>query len=200
MNIDLLSTIKGSLLENFLPRGWNLNRMDAIAALPPEKALSRASHWHARFEPVPAADLAEFEVSMGLEIAALIIEAAQEKRDERHQTEVTPLSGKGLVEPPLVLGDGAHVHPLGPQRGPVAIGHALGGALRGKLQEGLVAGPGPESEQAGIVEDRGGDEHPRSEGGTEAHVPRHVDHGPPDRKPRVAEGEGVSHLRPQHGQ
>ena len=31
MKLDLLSTIKGSALEDFFPAGWDLARMDALA-------------------------------------------------------------------------------------------------------------------------------------------------------------------------
>jgi glucosamine-6-phosphate deaminase len=77
MRIDLLTTLKGSLLEGFFPAGWDLARMDALAALPPASALSRAPHWHPAFEPVPADDVRDLEVVMGLEIATLILETRE---------------------------------------------------------------------------------------------------------------------------
>jgi glucosamine-6-phosphate deaminase len=81
MKIDLLATLKGSLLEGFLPPGWDLARMDAIAALPAARALERAPHWHPEFRPVPARELAEFEVDMGLEIALEILRAREARRE-----------------------------------------------------------------------------------------------------------------------
>ena len=77
MKIDLLSTLQGSLLEGFLPSGWDLARLDAIAALPAAAARRRAPHWHPRFEPVPLHDLQELEVEMGIEIAMQILRARE---------------------------------------------------------------------------------------------------------------------------
>jgi glucosamine-6-phosphate deaminase len=80
MKIDLLSTLKGSLLEGFFPAGWNLARMDALASRPREEVLRRAPHWHRDFEPVPCASVHDLEVEMGLEIAVAILRAKEEKR------------------------------------------------------------------------------------------------------------------------
>ncbi|MBN1420707.1 MAG: hypothetical protein JXP34_18185 [Planctomycetes bacterium] len=79
--MDLLSTLSGSLLEGFFPRGWDLARFDRLAALPPAEAVARRPHWHERFEAVACADLAEFEVRMGHEIALEIRAARDAKRD-----------------------------------------------------------------------------------------------------------------------
>ncbi len=75
MKIDLLNTIKGSLLEGFLPRGWDLERMDSIAALTAAEVLEPGAHWHGDFEPIAARTVHDFEVEMGLEIAREITRA-----------------------------------------------------------------------------------------------------------------------------
>ena len=81
MRIDLLSTLKDSLLEGFFPAGWNLTRMDALASLPAKDAVRRAPHWHPDFEPVPVGTVGDLEVEMGLEIAHEIIRAREAKRE-----------------------------------------------------------------------------------------------------------------------
>jgi glucosamine-6-phosphate deaminase len=78
--IDLISTIRGSLLEGFFPKGWDLARLDAIASRPPERITEREPSWHADFRPEPCADVAEMEVRMGVEIAHEVIRAREAGR------------------------------------------------------------------------------------------------------------------------
>jgi glucosamine-6-phosphate deaminase len=80
VQLDLLSTLKGSLLEGFFPAGWDLARMDALASRPPERILAREPWWHERFEPIACADVNELEVRMGLEIATEVIRAREAGR------------------------------------------------------------------------------------------------------------------------
>lgn len=70
--MDLLSTIKGSLLENFFPAGWDLAKIDNCCKNQPEAVTERQPFWNAGFSPVPCADITEFDVSMGHEIARQI--------------------------------------------------------------------------------------------------------------------------------
>ncbi|GHU97821.1 hypothetical protein FACS1894211_00390 [Clostridia bacterium] len=66
--VNLKSTIKGGLLENFYPVGWDLDKIDKCVGTP-ETVLQRQSDWHKDFEPVMCGDISEFEVKMGHEIA-----------------------------------------------------------------------------------------------------------------------------------
>lgn len=139
MKIDLLSTIKGSLLEGFLPRGWNLARMDEIAGLPRDKVLERAPHWNVGFEPVPCSDLAGLEVRMGLEIAALIVESA---RVGRELVLILPVGPMGMyrwtIEVLRRWGQGCgHVHGFNMDEWSDAEGNTLPGNVRGSFQEAM---------------------------------------------------------------
>src|SRR5437870_4413593 len=67
--MNLISTLKGSLLEGFFPAGWDLARIDALVSDDPGDLTRAAPWWHAEFEPVPCATLADFEVLMGHEVA-----------------------------------------------------------------------------------------------------------------------------------
>jgi len=78
MAITLLSTLKGSLLEDFFPKGWDLERIDRCCSHPPESVAERQSWWHPRFQPVPCDTLEEFEVLMGHEIARTIRRTREE--------------------------------------------------------------------------------------------------------------------------
>lgn len=73
--MDLLSTIEGSLLAGFFPKGWNLALIDQLAEIHGEQLLSRRAWWHSGFEPVSCTDLSEFDVKMGHEIALTIRQA-----------------------------------------------------------------------------------------------------------------------------
>lgn len=72
MNIDLISTMRGSLLEDFFPAGWDLRKIDNCCANPPETILDRQPWWHREFQPVPCATLADFDAMLGHEIAMQI--------------------------------------------------------------------------------------------------------------------------------
>jgi glucosamine-6-phosphate deaminase len=70
--INLNSTLKGSLLEGFFPAGWDLEKIDACCSQPPESVLERQAWWNAGFEPVPCDTLADFDTMLGHEIAKQI--------------------------------------------------------------------------------------------------------------------------------
>src|SRR5260370_13755538 len=75
--MDLLTTISGSLMEGFLPRGWDLAKIAGLAALP---ATARQTGWHPQFQPVGCATLEDFDTYMGHEIAREIQVARQDGR------------------------------------------------------------------------------------------------------------------------
>ncbi len=77
--MDLMSTLKGSLLENFFPAGWDLDRMDRCIG-EPGTVLERQPHWNAGFAPVPCDSLSDFDTFMGHEIALQVRKAREEGR------------------------------------------------------------------------------------------------------------------------
>jgi glucosamine-6-phosphate deaminase len=79
--MDLLSTIKGSMLESFFPAGWDLAKIDACCSHRPESATERQKHWHAKFEPIACETLADFEIMMGHEIALTFKKTREAKRE-----------------------------------------------------------------------------------------------------------------------
>ena len=76
MKIDLISTLKDSLLEKFFPEGWNLKKLDSCIA-EPSKITEKQSWWDKGFNPIPCANLEEFGMKMGHEIAMKICEARE---------------------------------------------------------------------------------------------------------------------------
>jgi len=80
MAMNLMSTLKGSLLEGFFPAGWDLDALDKICSRPPEAITKREPWWNKRFEPVPCETLADFDTMMGHEIAMEIAMARKAKK------------------------------------------------------------------------------------------------------------------------
>ena len=66
--MDFMSTVKGSLLENFYPEGWDMAKIDACC----EKGVQREDFWHKDFNPIACEDIHEFDAKMGHEIALQI--------------------------------------------------------------------------------------------------------------------------------
>lgn len=80
MIMDFNSTVEGSLLEGFYPKGWDMKKIDECCANAPESITDRQSFWNKNFAPVECKDVAEFDVKMGHEIANEIRKANAEKR------------------------------------------------------------------------------------------------------------------------
>lgn len=78
--MNLISTYSGSLMEGFLPRGWDLAKIDACCSHPPASVTERQPWWHERFEPIPCQDVADFDVMLGHEIAKTIRRCRDEGR------------------------------------------------------------------------------------------------------------------------
>jgi glucosamine-6-phosphate deaminase len=78
--MNLLTTLQGSLMEGFLPAGWDLVKIDRLAAAGAAEFARREAWWHARFEPVACASYDDFDTYMGHEIAREIQRTAQEGR------------------------------------------------------------------------------------------------------------------------
>jgi len=70
--INLLTTIKGSLLDGFYPRGWNLKKIDQCCAAGLKKLTKPAKHWHKDFKPIVVKDVAAMDKKMGSAIAQQI--------------------------------------------------------------------------------------------------------------------------------
>lgn len=75
-NMNFMSTVKGSLLENFYPVGWDMEKIDACC----EKGTVREAFWNNAFTPVACEMLADFDTYMGHEIANEIRKAGERKQ------------------------------------------------------------------------------------------------------------------------
>lgn len=91
--MNLMDTLKGSLLEGFFPAGWDLAKMDACCGDGPEDALKRQSFWNPGFTPVPCDDVPSFNAMMGHEIA---LEIKKARDDGRKLAIILPAGPMGM--------------------------------------------------------------------------------------------------------
>ncbi|MBR6748868.1 MAG: glucosamine-6-phosphate isomerase [Clostridia bacterium] len=73
--MDFMSTVKGSLLEGFLPAGWDMAKFDECCSHAPKEITKRQSFWNKNFKPVECEQVADFDMMMGHEIAIQIKKA-----------------------------------------------------------------------------------------------------------------------------
>jgi glucosamine-6-phosphate deaminase len=91
--MNLLTTFAGSMMEGFLPRGWDLQKIDRCCSHPPQSIGEKQPWWHAGFEPVPCDSIADFDVMMGHEIAQAI---AQTRSAGRKAALILPVGPMGM--------------------------------------------------------------------------------------------------------
>lgn len=83
--LSMLNTIRGSQLEKFYPRGWDLRRIDKCCAMNLKQLVKPAKFWHRDFKAVPADEIG---APMGNAIAD-VIEKTQ--RDGRKLAIILPV-------------------------------------------------------------------------------------------------------------
>ncbi len=81
MAINLMTTLKGSLLEDYFPKGWDLAAINACCSRAPETITKRERWWHKGFVPVACNTLEDFDVMMGHAIAQEIADAKSAGHD-----------------------------------------------------------------------------------------------------------------------
>jgi len=93
MALNLISTLKGSLLEHFFPKGWDLAKFDRLCSRKPSEITRRESWWNRRYRAVPCASLADFNMLMGHEIA---LEIQQAHKAGRKLALILPVGPMGM--------------------------------------------------------------------------------------------------------
>ncbi len=74
--MNFMTTVKGSLLENFYPAGWDMQKIDECC----EKGVAREEFWNKDFTPIGCGSLADFDTYMGHEIAMQVKLTREEGR------------------------------------------------------------------------------------------------------------------------
>ncbi|MFD0693799.1 glucosamine-6-phosphate isomerase [Paenibacillus sp. GCM10027628] len=93
--MDFLDTVRGSLLEGFYPKGWDLAKIDQCCALPPEAIGERQPFWHDDFQPVACANVHDFDMMLGHEIA---LEIRRTKEEGKKLAVILPVGPMGMYK------------------------------------------------------------------------------------------------------
>jgi glucosamine-6-phosphate deaminase len=91
--MNLLTTLSGSMMEGFLPAGWDLARIDELASQPMSELGRREPWWHRDFEPVECTSYEDFDTYMGHEIA---MEVLRTRRESRSLILILPVGPMGM--------------------------------------------------------------------------------------------------------
>jgi glucosamine-6-phosphate deaminase len=91
--MNLITTFTGSMMEGFLPRGWDLAKIDRCCSNKPQSIGDRQPWWHTGFQPVSCESVADFDVMMGHEIASAI---KQTKAAGRKAALILPVGPMGM--------------------------------------------------------------------------------------------------------
>ncbi len=89
--MNLLTTLEGSMMDGFFPRGWDLGRIDGCCSNPPGSIGDRQPWWDPGFEPVACRSVEDFDVMLGHEIALAIRRARDEGREAAMILPVGPM-------------------------------------------------------------------------------------------------------------
>ena len=79
--LTMLSTMQGSLIEGFYPKGWDLGRIDRCCGLGLKRVTQRSKWWHKEFKAVTVRDVAQMDRKMGEAIAQEIITTRKRKQE-----------------------------------------------------------------------------------------------------------------------
>ena len=87
--MDFFFFLKGSMCEDFFPKGWDLAKFDACC----EKGVAREDFWNPEFTPIECADVHDFDILMGHEIAQQIKNA---RNDGQKLALILPVGPMGM--------------------------------------------------------------------------------------------------------
>lgn len=76
--MNLMSTLQGTLLDGFYPKGWDLEKIDACCSHSPDEIMTRQPFWNESFQPIACSEVHDLGVMMGHEIALNIRRTKEE--------------------------------------------------------------------------------------------------------------------------
>jgi glucosamine-6-phosphate deaminase len=137
--MDLISTLAGSMMEGFFPKGWDLAKIDRLAAAAPASLDERRPWWNPHFQPVACASFEDFDTFMGHEIA---LEVQRAKQAGRPIAFILPVGPMGMYRWAVYFlkewGVGCeHVHGFNMDEWSDAQGNTLPGNQPGGFQHAM---------------------------------------------------------------
>ena len=138
--LNLFNTIKGSLLENFYPAGWNLRKMDRCCTLGLAGVTQRQKFWNSDFRPRAVKDVAEMDRRMGDAIADQIEQSRKAGRKLAFILPVGPMGMYATVVNRLKAGRTAcdHVTTFNMDEWSDAKGNTMPGYQVGGFEQAMV--------------------------------------------------------------
>ncbi len=137
--LNLLSTIKGSMLEDFFPSGWDLAKIESCCSLNPEQIFERQPYWHEQFQPIQCENIYDFDTYMGHEIA-LLIKSTRERGEELAM--ILPVGPMGMYRWAVYFlkqwqVSASHVHGFNMDEWSDEFGNTLPSTNSGSFQYGM---------------------------------------------------------------
>jgi len=77
-SLNMLNTIRGSKLEHFYPRGWDLAAIDRCCAMSMKELTTPSKHWHKDFKAIPVDTISK---PMGNAIADQVEQTRKQNRE-----------------------------------------------------------------------------------------------------------------------
>lgn len=93
--MNFFDTVNESLLSDFYPRGWDMQKIDKCCVHPPESILERQYFWNSQFFPVRCDNVECMAMMMGHEIANVI---RTTKEDGRPLVLMLPADPLGMYQ------------------------------------------------------------------------------------------------------
>ena len=94
-SLTMLNTLRGSLVENFYPRGWDLLKIDRCCAMGLKKVTTPARHWNEGFKPVAVSSVDEMDRRMG---DAIVDQIEQTRKAGRPLAIILPVGPMGMYK------------------------------------------------------------------------------------------------------
>jgi len=140
-NLTLLNTLRGSLIEAFYPKGWDLRRIDRCCAMGLRKVTKPARHWNTAFKPVSVRDVAEMDRRMGDAIAD---EIEITRRQGRRLAIILPVGPMGMYKTVVARLKASrtradHVHTFNMDEWSDAAGKTMPGNQPGGFEHAMTA-------------------------------------------------------------
>lgn len=93
--LTLLNTLRGSLIESFYPREWDLNRIDRCCNMGLKGVTTPARHWNEQFKARAVDDVDAMDRAMG---DAIVDQVGQTRREGRPLAIILPVGPMGMYK------------------------------------------------------------------------------------------------------
>jgi glucosamine-6-phosphate deaminase len=138
--LTMLNTIRGSLIEGFYPKRWDLKRIDRCCDMGLKRVTTPARHWNRQFKAVPTRSVAEMDRQMGDAIADQI---EQTRKEGRELAIILPVGPMGMYKTVVARLKAArvkadHVHTFNMDEWSDASGNTMPGNQPGGFEHAMT--------------------------------------------------------------